>query len=92
MRIAVLFAAALLLSLAIGVEKTFVPPDVPDAAARTQAIFDGGIDQAIAVEQSGRGVAGERFVDHPTPEQTLLQARQPAWRSRQVATEKRCFR
>lgn len=33
------------LSLAIGVEKTFVPPEVPDAAARTQAIFDGGIDQ-----------------------------------------------
>lgn len=33
------------LSLAIGVEKTFVPPEVPDAAARTQEIFDGGIDQ-----------------------------------------------
>ena len=33
------------LSLAIGVEKTFVPGSVPDAAARTQEIFDGGIDQ-----------------------------------------------
>ena len=33
------------LSLAIGVEKTFVPDSVPEAAARTQEIFDGGIDQ-----------------------------------------------
>ena len=33
------------LSLAIGVEKTFVPDSVPDAAARTQEIFDGGIDR-----------------------------------------------
>lgn len=33
------------LSLAIGVEKTFVPETVPDAAAKQQAIFDGGIDQ-----------------------------------------------
>ena len=33
------------LSLAIGVEKTFFPADQPDAAARTQEIFDGGIDQ-----------------------------------------------
>lgn len=52
------------LSLAIGVEKTFVPDSVPDAAARTQAIFDGGIDQldpadwlayyAAAGEQAGK--------------------------------------
>lgn len=33
------------LSLAVGVEKTFVPETVPDAAAKQQAIFDGGIDQ-----------------------------------------------
>lgn len=33
------------LSLAIGVEKTFVPDSVPDAAAKQQAIFDNGIDQ-----------------------------------------------
>lgn len=33
------------LSLAIGVEKTFVPETVPDAAAKQQAIFDNGIDQ-----------------------------------------------
>ena len=33
------------LSLAIGVEKTFVPDSVAGAAARTQEIFDGGIDQ-----------------------------------------------
>lgn len=33
------------LSLAIGVEKTFVPETVADAAARQQAIFDNGIDQ-----------------------------------------------
>ena len=33
------------LSLAIGVEKTFVPDDVPNAATRTQEIFDGGIDR-----------------------------------------------
>jgi acetyl-CoA acetyltransferase len=52
------------LSLAIGVEKTFVPDSVPDAAARTQEIFDGGIDQldpddwrgyyAAAGEQAGK--------------------------------------
>ena len=33
------------LSLAIGVEKTFTPDSVADAAARTQEIFDGGIDR-----------------------------------------------
>ena len=33
------------LSLAMGVEKTFVPESVPDAAAKQQAIFDNGIDQ-----------------------------------------------
>ena len=52
------------LSLAIGVEKTFVPGDVPNAAARTQEIFDGGIDRfdpedwlayyAAAGEQAGK--------------------------------------
>ncbi|GCL61189.1 thiolase family protein [Pseudaquabacterium pictum] len=33
------------LSLAMGVEKTYVPETVPDAAAKQQAIFDNGIDQ-----------------------------------------------
>ena len=56
------------LSLAIGVEKTFVPDSVPGgavaAAARQQALFDGGIDQldpdewmdyyARAGEQAGK--------------------------------------
>ena len=52
------------LSLAIGVEKTFVPDSVPNAAARQQEIFDGGIDQldpqewlayyAAAGEQAGK--------------------------------------
>ena len=41
------------LSLAIGVEKTFVPADVPGAAARTQEIFDGGIDQLDPQEWQG---------------------------------------
>lgn len=38
------------LSLAIGVEKTFVPDTMPDAAARQQAIFDNGIDQLDPAE------------------------------------------
>ena len=42
------------LSLAIGVEKTFVPDSVPGgpaaAAARQQALFDGGIDQLDPAE------------------------------------------
>ncbi|OYU65321.1 MAG: thiolase, partial [Burkholderiales bacterium PBB5] len=38
------------LSLAIGVEKTFVPDSVPDAALRQQEIFDGGIDQLDPAE------------------------------------------
>jgi acetyl-CoA acetyltransferase len=48
------------LSLAIGVEKTFVPADLPDAAARTQEIFDGGIDQLNPEEwQAYYAAAGE---------------------------------
>ncbi len=38
------------LSLAIGVEKTYVPDSVPDAALRQQEIFDGGIDQLDPAE------------------------------------------
>lgn len=48
------------LSLAIGVEKTFFPADLPDAATRTQALFDGGIDQLNPEEwQAYYTAAGE---------------------------------
>jgi acetyl-CoA acetyltransferase len=77
------------LSLAMGVEKTYVPDTIPDAAARQQAIFDNGIDQldpadwmayyAAAGEDAGKPFApqnggGTLFMD--------TYAMQAAWHMR----------
>ncbi|MBL8349052.1 MAG: thiolase family protein [Burkholderiaceae bacterium] len=81
------------LSLAIGVEKTFVPDDLPNAAARTQEIFDGGIDQLdpadwMAYYAAAGEAAGKPF-DPKDGGGTLFMdtyAMQAAWHIRQHGT------
>ena len=81
------------LSLAIGVEKTFFPETVEGAAARTQEIFDGGIDQLDPADwQTYYAAAGEVAGKPFNPKDaggTLFMdtyAMQAAWHMRRFGT------
>ncbi len=85
------------LSLAIGVEKTFVPDSVPGgqavAAARQQEIFDGGIDQLdpadwLAYYAAAGAEAGKPFAPKDGGGTLFMDtyAMQAAWHMRQHGT------